>query len=41
MTQKHICNGSYAIGEKNPAWKHSQKEVPKWFPRLTRWEKVL
>jgi steroid 5-alpha reductase family enzyme len=38
---KDICNGSCAIGEKDPAWYHYQKEVPKWVPRLTRWERKL
>jgi protein-S-isoprenylcysteine O-methyltransferase Ste14 len=35
---KDICNGSCAIGELDPNWVLYQKEVPKWIPRITRWQ---
>lgn len=34
---KDICNGSCAIGERDPNWATYQKEVPRWIPRATAW----
>jgi hypothetical protein len=34
---KDVCNGSCAIGERDPNWALYQREVPRWFPRRTAW----
>jgi protein-S-isoprenylcysteine O-methyltransferase Ste14 len=34
---KDVCNGSCAIGERDPNWEVYQREVPKWIPRRTAW----
>jgi hypothetical protein len=34
---KDACNGSCAIGERDPNWARYQREVPKWFPRRRAW----
>jgi protein-S-isoprenylcysteine O-methyltransferase Ste14 len=34
---KDVCNGSCAIGERDPNWARYQREVPKWFPRRRAW----
>jgi len=34
---KDVCNGSCAIGERDPNWTNYQREVPRWIPRRTAW----
>lgn len=35
---KDVCNGSCAIGKKDPLWSVYQANVPKWLPRRTPWQ---
>jgi protein-S-isoprenylcysteine O-methyltransferase Ste14 len=32
---KDVCNGSCAIGVNNPEWEEYQRNVPKWWPRVS------